>query len=297
MLNRLTAAFVLTLATPLVASAQVAPTYAPGVYQQQPPQPAPYPQPQYPQQQAQPSPFAQQPYPQPGAAMQPGYGPPPTGLATAGYPGPGMYGAEPVVSSVEGLLQLSLGTYFVRYTSASLGFDNSAADLTRTDLNWGFSSSSPVILEGGYGITDKLIVGGVLQLGGVSSTNEAKMGGAKSETSGFDLLLAPKVDYQFMPTSKINPFVGGMLGVELNSASTTPMGATTSVKDSTTNFTLLARGGLRCFVFDGLSIDPALVLGFRIGSGTIGASGTDLNYSTSGFRIGLSVSMSGWLKI
>jgi hypothetical protein len=290
MLNRVTAAFVLTCAIPFTAAAQAAPTYPSGSYQQQPA----YPQ-QYPQPQAQPAPYPQ-PYPQPGAAVPPGYGPAPQGLAAAGYPGafgPG----EPLVSSVAGLLQLSLGTYFVRYTSASQSFENDGGDFSRSDLNWGFSSSSPVFLEGGYGITENLIVGGVLQLGGVSSSSEAELGGAKSESSGFDLLLAPKVDYQFMPTSKINPFVGGMLGVEIASISGTPPGGM-ATEDSQTYFTLLARGGVRCFLAEGLSIDPALVLGFRIGSGTTSPGGAaDVNYSVSGFRVGLSVSLSGWLRL
>lgn len=291
MVNRLAAAFVLTFAIPLTAAAQAAPTYPPGPYPQQP---APYPQP-YPQSQGQPAPYPQ-PYPQPGAAVPPGYGPAPQGPAAAGYPG--MYvPVERLVSSVAGLVQVSLGTYFVRYTSASQSFENNGGDFSRSDLNWGFSSSSPVFLEGGYGITDELLVGGVLQVGGVSSSSELSMGGARAESSGFDLLLAPKGDYHFLPASKINPFVGGMLGVETASVSGTPAGGL-ATDDSLMFFTLLARGGLRCFVFDGLSIDPAVVLGFRIGSGTLGRpSVADVNYSVSGFRVGLSVSMSGWLKL
>jgi hypothetical protein len=55
---------------------------------------------------------------------------------------------------------------------------------------------------------------------------------------------------------------------------------------------------LRCFLFDGFSIDPALVVGFRIGSGTTSPAGAaDIDYSVSGFRVGLSVSMSGWLRL
>jgi hypothetical protein len=282
MLNRLTAAFVLTCAIPLAAAAQQTP-YPAGAYAQQQPG---YPQ-QYPQPQAQP----QYPYPPPDAAMQPGYGP----------PSPLAYGdqyGEPLVSSVKGALQLSLGTYFVRYTSLSQSFDENAGDFSRTDLAWGFSASSPVIVEGGYGITDSLVVGGVLQLGGWSQTFEAEMGGAKAERSTFDLLLAPKVDYHFIPTSKINPFVGGMLGVEINSASTPSAMAGMSDEESSTSFTLLARGGLRCWLFDGFSVDPALSVGFKIGGGsTKPAGGSELDWSASGFRVGLSVSMSGWLRI
>jgi hypothetical protein len=223
--------------------------------------------------------------------MQPGYGPSP--LAYGGDP----YG-QPLVSSVKGAIQLSLGTYFVRYTSLSQSFDMNGGDFSRTDLAWGFSDSSPVILEGGYGITDELVVGGVLQLGGWSQTIEADMGGAKFDRSRFDLLLAPKADYHFIPTSKINPFVGGMLGVEINSASEPAAVAGMTVDESTTSFTLLARGGLRCWLFEGFSVDPALSVGFKIGGGSTKAPGApEADWSASGFRIGLSVSMSGWLRI
>lgn len=300
MLNRITVAFVLAFAIPFTAAAQQG-GFPAGAYQQQQqypqqqqqgfpqqPQQQGFPQQQYPQQQL--DPYGQ-PYPQ-----QPGYGPAPQGLGAAGMPG--MYG-EPMVSSVKGRLQLSLGTYFVRFTSMSQSFaDNPTGDLSVSDLKWGFSGSSPVILEGGYGITDNIVIGGVLQLGGLSNTVEADMGGAKIETSGLDLLIAPKFDYQFSPTAKVNPFVGGMLGIEVNSASA-PGGVGGTTDDSQLNFTLLARGGLRCFLFDGLSIDPAIVFGFRIGSGTtkLGGAAADLDYSLSGFRLGLSVSMSGWLGV
>lgn len=290
MLNRITVAFVFAFAIPFTAAAQQG-GFPAGAYQQQgyPQQPQPqqgFPQQQYPQQ---PDPY-QQPFP-----PQPGYGPP-QGLGAAGMPG--MYG-EPMISSVKGLLQLSLGTYFVRFTSLSQSFDdNPNGDLSVSDLKWGFSGSSPVFLEGGYGLTENIIIGGLLQLGGASNTIEADMGGAKIETSGFDLLIAPKFDYQFSPTAKVNPFVGGMLGIEMNSTSA-PGGVGGTTDDSQLNFTLLARGGLRCFLFDGFSIDPAVVFGLRIGSGTtkLGGAAADLDYGLSGFRIGLSVSMSGWLRI
>jgi hypothetical protein len=286
MLTRLTAALIFTCVVPLSALAQQAPVaYPPGTYPQQPP---------YPPQQVQPGQYPQQypadPYAQPGAA--PGYAP--LGGYPPGYPG-GLAGVEPLITSVAGLLQVSLGTYFLRYTSLSQSFDNNGGDFSRTDVNWGFSNGAPVILEGGYGLNDNMIVGGVLQLGGSSSTAEPDGGGAKRETSSFDLMLAPKFDYQFMPASKFNPFVGGLLGLEIGSLSATAAGVTTD--DSTTMFTLLARGGVRCFLFDGFSIDPALVVGFRLGGGSQKTGDTpELDYGLSGFRVGLSVGVSGWLR-
>jgi hypothetical protein len=191
-----------------------------------------------------------------------------------------------MVSSVAGALQLSLGTQFVRYRASSINFDNNAGKLSVSGLKWGFGDSSPILLEGGYGITDRLLIGGILQLGGSSDTTERDVDGAKAELSEFDLMLAPKIDYQFSPTSKINPFVGGMLGIAHTS------GSENGTKNSSTLFVMQARGGLRCFLAEGFSVDPAVIVGFGVGGGSAGEAG----FGTTAFQIGLALSVSGWLR-
>ncbi len=279
MFNRLTALCLLTFALALPVSAQQQPGYPPGNYQ---PQPAPYPQQQYPQQQpyppgAYPSPMAADPnapqYPQPGA-YPPGY--------------PPMYGQPPVlVSSVDGALQLSLGTYFMRYTSASRDFDPELpSDESISQLAWGLGEHSPVRIEMGYGISDRLLIGGVLQLGGESLTLDPDIG-VDAEASTFDLLLGPKAEFHFMPDSKFNPYAGAVLALESHS-------------DDVYGhllFNFIVKAGVRCFLSEGFSIDPELQFGFALGSGAAEATdGSEIDYSLSGFRIGLGLAFSGWLK-
>jgi hypothetical protein len=275
--------------------------YAPG-YQPYPQQQAPLPpqpQPQY-QPQLQP-----QPEPQPGyyppAPGQPGYGQYPA----PGYPQPqpgypyGMPGAEPMVSSVAGLIQLSLGTSFVQYMAHTYAYDGGASEDVST-TNWGFANN-PVLLEGGYGLTPNIIIGGQFKLGGQSDSDGIE-GGTTAKRSTFDFWLGPKIDYQFLPTSKFNPFVGAILAVALDSVNFE--GAS---KTSLTTFNFIARGGFRYFILDQLSIDPVLSLGYGIGSGSIsiepnpsavttsGTFATKTTFSQHALQVGLGVSVSLWL--
>jgi hypothetical protein len=289
----------LVLALTLPAAAQPAPQYPPGTYQQAQPapyQPTPYPQPQpapspvQPVQPMQPQPYPQ-PYPQPmgpqPSAADPGYGPPPPA-----YPG---YGPPPpppdaLVSSVAGALQLNLGTYLVRYRSSSIDVDNNGGEFSQSSLKWGIGDEAPVTLEIGYGLTDNIVIGGLLQLGGTSDTQEAEATGAKAEASTFGITLTPKFDYNFLPTSKINPFVGAALGFALSSSDSD------GTEVSTTMFVAFARAGLRCFLFEGFSVDPALVFGFGVGGGSQEAMGAKAEYGQNASQIGLALSTSGWLK-
>lgn len=276
----------LALARPALAQEQPAPAYPPGTYQ---PQPAPYPQqPQpgpYPQQQPAPYPPGYPPgaYPSPLAAdPNAQYAPP------GGYPPGYMYGAPPeqLVSSVDGALQLSMGTYFMRFTSASRDFDDATvADESISDLVWGLSEASTVSLEAGYGISERLLIGGILQLGGTSNTYEPD-GAAEAESSSLDLLIGPKAEFHFLPTSKFNPYAGGAIAIASHSDDLY----------SHLMFNLQIRGGVRCFITDSLSIDPSLIFAFAFGGGSAESGGADFDYGISGFRIGLALNVSGWLR-
>ena len=288
MFIRLTVSSLLTLVLAQSVSAQQepAPAYPPGTYQPQ----QPFPQQQYPQQQ--PLPPGQYPpggYPSPLAAdPNAQYAPPP-----GGYPPGYMYGQQPpgempqmIVSSVEGALQLSLGTYFVRYTSGSRDFDNEMiSDDSTSDLLWGLSESSTVTLEGGYGLTERLLIGGVLQLGGTSSTRDPDVG-EEEETDSFDLLIGPKAEFHFLPTSKFNPYAGGVIAIASHS----------DTLFSHLMFNLQIRGGVRCIITDSLSIDPGILFAFGFGGGSLDLAGTEFDYGISGFRIGLTLAVSGWLR-
>lgn len=207
----------------------------------------------------------------------------------------------------EGALQLALGTDFLTYTSASTAVDVPGVGertLKTKAFNWGFASRNGVNLEGGYGLTESLVLGGFLALGGRSDTTKLDADGADEDTeSRFDLTLAPKIDYMFSPGSKLRPFIGGALGITYHSQKTESHDpqtntTTTSLDASATGLLLMGRVGLRWFLAPGFSLDPALMFGwipFSSGSYKVGATSYDADLSQ--FSLGLSVAASGWMDI
>jgi hypothetical protein len=259
-------------AYPSNGQAQYAQQY-PQQQQQYPQQQQQYPQQQYPQQQ----PYPQQPYPQAPYGAAPGYGPAP------GYPQPVAAGAsEPLVSSVDGLIQLGIGTALFQHVGGALSPD-SGPSISQSNTSWGIAKN-PTTLEGGYGFLPNLVVGGLLQFGGNSA--------ATPKTSSFALAIGPKADYMFMPNSKLNPFAGVMLGIAYSSSSI----GSALASQSQTDFIFMARGGMRWFMFDSVSLDPTLVIGGALGSATQTVNSLVGNLSSSSFQVAFTLGLSVWLK-
>jgi hypothetical protein len=310
---------------------------APAGYEQQPMQPVPVQpvqplQPMQPVQPIQPQPQPQfQPMPQPPMQQPPMQQPPmqqggyyqqpppqgyPGGYVQPGYPQQPGYAPppEPMLTSVDGLIQLGLSVPIVQYASKSQTFKGMAAEInpatgiatmmmpeqkvSSSETNWGFATNS-VALEGGYGLSDHLLIGGLLQLGGKSQSYQTE-GLPEVKNSSFSFLLGPKIDYMFSPTSKLNPFVGAAVAVAINSTN-----AGDAIKESSTTFNFVARGGIRYFLFEQLSLDPTFQIGAAVGSGTQtttptggqpGVTSTDKDFSQSGIQVALSLGVSLWLK-
>jgi len=243
------------------------------------PAPAPAPAPGYPQ--PAPAPFGAQPAPAPAPA--PGY-PPPPAQQYPGFPVPPADTMQPPPGGIpDGAFQLGLYTTFVRYEPLHLEGENGGEQDVST-LTWGLGNN-PVALELGYGFTDQLVFGGTLGLGGTSQTIE--QGNAESDSSEFAFEFGPKLDFMFSPGAKVNPFIGAQVLVRLDSSDP----GDTSI----TSFLFLARIGLRAFLTDTFSLDPALVAGGGIGSGSAEGAAGDQDFDVSGFRIGLNLGFSGWM--
>lgn len=205
----------------------------------------------------------------------------------------------------EGALQLGLGTDFLTYTNASMKVDVPGGERTlkTKTFNWGFASRNGVNLEGGYGLSDSLVLGGIVGLGGRSETTKLDQPGANENTdSTFELMLAPKIDYMFSPDSRLRPFVGGALGIIYQSAKTefhnADTNTTTTESDaSATGLLLMGRVGLRWFLAPGFSLDPAFVFGWiPFASGSYKAGATSYDADAHQFSLGLSVAASGWIQ-
>jgi hypothetical protein len=190
----------------------------------------------------------------------------------------------------DGAFQLGLFTTLVRYEPLSISPENNGGDLSTSNLVWGIGNN-PVGLELGYGLSDMIVFGGVVSLGG-SSDSRKPDGGTESSSSAFGVELGPKIDLMFSPGSKVMPFIGAEVLLHSDSQS-----ADGGFEASNLSFIFEARGGLRAFLTDSFSLDPALFFGGGFGSGSEndGGGAADIDYSISGFRVGLSIGLSGWM--
>jgi len=190
--------------------------------------------------------------------------------------------------STEGAIQLGLSTTLFSYTKGTVTAEVGGleSDTDNSTTSWGIRDSAAAEL--GYGVTDSLVLGGFLQLGGESTTGEPE-GQQESESSEFELLLGPKLDFMFSPGQKVRPFVGAMAGLLMVSADDE------ASETSLTGFQLLGRVGVRAFVAPGFSIDPALSLSWFTASGETEFDPTTIDVSASGVNVGLLIGFSGWV--
>jgi hypothetical protein len=306
-----------------VSAAEAAAQGYPEQYAQQQYPQQQYPQQQYPQQQYQQYPQQQV----PGADQQqqqppPGYFPTPDAQGSYGYQqqyapnavypqqqqgyGPPEAPAEPLVSSVKGALQLSAGLSLLQYQTVSMSqtgmmpaamVDPAAPPGTppppsTPQVLFGRTTSHPVNLEAGYGVSDNILIGALFQLASYSENLEVN--GAKYPLTDFAFTVAPKFDYQFSPSSRVNPFVGGLVSLTLHNKKHY------GNHDSRTLFGVGVRGGLRVFVLEQLSLDPLVMLGFNFGSGKqkqeISPTPVEFENSLSGFQFALAMGVSLYIK-
>ena len=215
-----------------------------------------------------------------------------------------------------GALQLGLGTNFVTYSSENITEHQPQPNGTTLDYkqverntNWGLANNNGVTLEGGYGITDILVLGGLLEMGGWSHTygpDAATAGDPKRNDFRFSFFIAPKIDVMFLPDSVVRPFVGAAVGLVRNTLTqqTTDQAnvTRTPVDFGATGIGLLGRVGIRWFLTPGFSLDPAFVFGYNAGSGSTvvpagGAATQSLDTSVNGYSVGLRLGLSGWIGL
>jgi hypothetical protein len=282
-------------------------------YQQQPQYQQPQPQPQ-----TQPPPQYQQPYPQ--QQPPPGYFPTPDAQGSYGYqqqyapngaypgqqPAPGQEGAEPApLTSVKGAIQLGAGIALLQHDS--LSYSQTSAPVTAPvapgappaagptqpwPVGYNFYEEHPFSLEAGYGLSHNILLGAIVQLS--SGAQKIDAGGVTAAVNRLSFTFAPKLDYQFSPTSRWNPFLGAALSLTLNNKRFGP------ATDSMTLFGAAVRGGFRIFILDQLSVDPTVSLGYRTGSGTqtTEAVPTPIEFknSISNLLFAVSLGVSLWIK-
>jgi hypothetical protein len=205
-----------------------------------------------------------------------------------------------------GALELGVGTGLVDYTSSTIDVELPAilggtTAMHGSSLEWGVAQGNSLTLEGGYGLGDSFVLGGLLALGGQSTSNE--LNDNKTEESRFALFIGPKFDFMLMPGESMRPFFGiaaGYLRASSKTETTNPQDVTTTTaKQALDGFELLGRAGIRWFPVEGFSIDPAVVLGWTTLSGSwrIPIVNEDVDASGTQLMIGLNVAVSGWIGL
>jgi hypothetical protein len=220
--------------------------------------------------------------------------------------------ASPAVAqTTQGALQIGLGTDFVSHSSWQGEWErpDQRLDSERKSTRWGIAQNNVIYVEGGYGVGDSMIVGGLLSLGGWNrSTRENTVVLDENHASGFELMLAPKFDYIFLPDSRVRPFIGAAIGIVHHSEAvehTNNQGIRTTRDDlSLTGLWLMGRAGIRAFLTPAFSVDPALFFGWvpvADGSRQMPEAGPNpsrrFDFSADGYTVGLSVTASGWIGL
>jgi hypothetical protein len=224
-----------------------------------------------------------------------------TALAT-----PCLWGPPAGAQTTQGALQVGLGTGLVDYTSSTTDVELPAilggtTALHGSSLDWGVAQGNRIDLEGGYGLGESFVLGGLLALGGQSDTN--KLSDNETDDSRFLLFIGPKLDYLLMPGASLRPFFGIAAGLSHTSSKselTNAQGRTsTTAKQSLSGFELLGRAGIRWFPIEGFSIDPAIVFGWAALSGSrhVPATNDDVDASGTELSIGVNVAVSGWIGL
>jgi hypothetical protein len=202
-----------------------------------------------------------------------------------------LLGGRAVAQDTEGAFQLALVTDLLSYSSATIEFDETGVEVETTVLNWGVRDN--VALELGYGITDMLVLGAFVRLGGETVTVAPQLGG-DTENSDVGVLIGPKLDVVFGTSrSEVRPFAGFAVALESTTVNDEDMGLETSLL----GLNLQGRVGLHWFVMPAISVDPVFAFAWGTANGEVDEiQGDDsLEVSGTGINVSAMLGLSAWI--
>ena len=186
----------------------------------------------------------------------------------------------------DGVVHLSLDGSILDYRSVSLA----ANEIGSSDSATSSTASYGIVGSGlgfgvGIGITSRCLLGAKLVVAGTT------LGGAYGDQQATSVQLTPRIEYVF-GRGTARPFIAGLIGIDHEYESVP--------EASATSFAAGGGAGVHLFLTPSFSLDPSFtVLGYAGSERVTGAStafGADsLDYSLTGYRILLSIGMSGWL--
>jgi hypothetical protein len=186
-----------------------------------------------------------------------------------------------ILGSFRFALQLTL----VGYESMAVEADASAIAVDREAVTVGLSESAGLGLAIGFGLSEHFVLNAAI----VFAYGSLSFG---QYTTGDQLRfqLSPSLEYVFgLPEAHVRPFVAGVMGLRVGDA------PTTRFEFHDVSFLLGGQVGLHLFPNQHISLDPTLLIGYRIGSATgdLG-TGTNEDYSIHGLMILLGFGSSFW---
>jgi hypothetical protein len=185
-------------------------------------------------------------------------------------------------------LHVGLVTPLFSYTTTTLEDEATSAEVDTTAVSWG--PREQVALAVGYGLTEMLVIAGVLEVGGSSTEISSDTPGVETQkTNSGRWFVGPRFDVVLSPGSEVRPFASVTPGLLV---SWSDVG---EVDTSSMGFELQLQGGVRWFPLDGFSIDPSIGVAWSTSSGEVEVAGMSRDTSDSGISFAVAVGFSAWI--
>jgi len=242
-------------------------------------------------------------------------------LAIAVFVTFGMYPLETSAQYSNGALQIGLSTPLFVYEHFSRNAEGE--ELIQETVAWGVRRN--VALEVGYVVTEAIVLGGYLRIGGESQTAKYIEGESQAimywdpyvtdpESDTFGLMVGPNISAVLLSGSPIRPFLAVCAGFGFNTGENKV--ADQVVEDTFYGLELLGRVGARWFLLEGFSLDGSFAFSWTTMSGELEApvfgtmydpnvnkyrpvielDRTTLKAERNGFSFAVLLGASGWIK-
>jgi hypothetical protein len=186
---------------------------------------------------------------------------------------------------IKGSFRFALQLTLVGYESLAVESEVSQIALERETVTAGLSESAGAGLAIGLGLSDHFVLNAAIVFG-----YDSLSFGESTESDQLRFQLLPNLEYVFgRPESHVRPFLAGVLGLLVGDV------PTTRIDFHELSFLLAGQVGLHVFPNEHISIDPTLLIGYRVGSAT-GDLGTGMkeDYGIHGLVILLGFGSSFW---
>lgn len=193
---------------------------------------------------------------------------------------------------VDGVVRVAFGAALVEHARTQLEFERpnllGETNLALSHTEWG-SEAPSVFIDVGYGLSNWVVLGAFVQIGGASFRLQSGASGLADDACACLLVVGPRAEIVFAPGSEVRPFAAASVGFAAVSAEAGENRA------SLRGLELTGELGLHWFAATGVSLDPAVQVGWGIASGDLDAFGEQIELRATTWNLALALSVSGWI--